>query len=65
MGNGHVKRANRTIQWLLRTLNNNEKKKWPIHIDKLIHAYNNTPHCSTGYTPLYLIFRRKYKLPIK
>ena len=51
MGNGQVERANRTIQGLLRTLNTNEKKKWPMHIDKLIHAYNNTPHCSTGYTP--------------
>ena len=65
MGNGQVKRANRTIQGLLRTLNTNEKKKWPMHIDKLIHAYNNTPHCSTGYTPFYLMFLREDKLPIE
>ena len=32
MGNGQVERSNRTIQGLLRTLNTNEKKKWPMHI---------------------------------
>ena len=41
MGNGQVERANRIIQGLL--LNSNEKKKWPMHINKLVHAYNNTP----------------------
>ena len=42
MGNGQVERANRIIQGLLRTLKSIENKKWPMHIDKLIHAYNNT-----------------------
>ena len=65
MGNGQVERANRTKQGLLRTLNTNEKKKWPMHIDKLIHAYNNTSNCSTGYIPLYLMFLREDKLPIE
>ena len=65
MGNGHIERANRTIEGLLRRLNSNEKKKWLIHIDKIIHAYNNTSHCSTGYTPFYLMFLREDKLPIE
>ena len=36
-----------------------------IYVDKLIHVYNNTPHCSTGYTPFHLMFLREDKLPIE
>ena len=42
-----------------------KRKKWPMYIDKLIHAHNNTPHCSTGYTPFYLMFPSENKLPIE
>ena len=45
--------------------NSNEKKKLTMHIDKVIHAYNNTPHCSTEYTPFYLMFLREDKLQIE
>ena len=63
-GNGQCERMNRSILNLLRTLCEAEKKKWPLHLSKIIHAYNSTPHASTGYSPFYLMFAREENLPI-
>ena len=63
-GNGQCERMNRSILNLLRTLCEAEKKKWPLHLSKIIHAYNSTPHASTGYSPFYLMFDHEENLPI-
>jgi hypothetical protein len=49
---------------LLRTLEKEQKKRWPEHIQELTFLYNCTPHTSTGYSPYYLFFGRNPKLPI-
>ena len=56
--NGQCERMNRSIINMLRTFGEEEKSKWPIHLPKLVHAYNSTPHATTGYTPFVLMFGR-------
>ena len=59
MGNGQVERFNRTLLGLIRTLSREERGKWSIHLNKLIHSYNTMPHTSTGYSPFYLMLIEK------
>ena len=41
-----------------------KRKKWPAHIGSIIIAYNSTRSLVTGYSPYYLMFRRRPQLPI-
>ena len=63
-GNGQCERMHRSIINLLRTLNQNDKSRWTIHLPKLIHAYNVTLHASTGFTPFFMMFGREKNLPV-
>ena len=41
-----------------------KRKKWPAHIGSIIIAYNSTRSLVTGYSPYYLMFGRRPRLPI-
>ena len=63
-GNGMTERFNRTLLSMLGTLEAKEKINWALHVETLTHAYNDTRHESTCYTPYYLMFLRHPKLPV-
>ena len=63
-GNGQCERFNRTMHNLLRCLEDSEKRRWPEHIREMCFVYNSTPHASTGFSPLFLYFGMKPRLPI-
>ena len=63
-GNGAAERMNRTLLGMLRTLPESQKSQWHKKINKCLFAYNATRHESTGYSPFFLMFGRKPKLPL-
>ncbi len=63
-GDGATERMNRTLLNMLRTLDDVQKQDWKSHLNKVLHAYNTTPHSSTGFSPYFLMFGRKPILPI-
>ena len=63
-GNGQVERFNQTLLNMLGTLEDDQKRKWRLHVGPLVHAYNCTKHTSTGMSPYFLMFGREPRLPI-
>lgn len=63
-GNRQVKRFNRTLLSMLRTLEDKEKDDWKESLAKVVHAYKCTKSEATGFAPYYLIFRHSPRLPI-
>jgi transposase InsO family protein len=64
MGNGQCERFNQTLISMLGTLQDDQKSDWKSYVPSLVHAYNVTPHTSTGYSPYYLMFGRQPKLAV-
>ena len=62
--NGSAERVHQTLQRMIGKLDPEKRRKWPAHIGSIIIAYNSTRSLVTGYSPYYLIFRRRPRLPI-
>lgn len=63
-GNGACERMNQTILMLLNSLTPAEQCRWSQYLPELVHAYNNTPHSTTGLAPFYVLFGRHARLPV-
>jgi transposase InsO family protein len=62
--NGQVERFNRTLINMLGTLETDKKDGWPDYLNALTHAYNCTRTQVTGYSPYFLMYGRRPKLPV-
>ena len=62
--NGQVERMNQTIIRMIGKLAEDKKACWSEHLPELLSAYNGTRSAVTGYSPYYLLFGRKNRMPV-
>ena len=62
--NGQVERMNQTIIRMISKLEEDKKACWSKHLPELLLAYNATCSAVTGYSPYYLLFSRRSRIPV-
>ena len=62
--NSQVKHMNQTIIHMIGKLEEDRKACWSEHLPELLLAYNATHSAVTGYSPYYLLFGRKPRIPV-
>ena len=62
--NGLVERSHQTIMRMMRKLGEDKKANWPGHLAEIMHTYNATRSIVMGYSPHYLMFGWRPRLPV-
>ena len=62
--NGQVERMNQMIIHMIRKLEEDKKACWSKHLPKLLLTYNATCPTVMGYSPYYLLFGRRSRIPV-
>ena len=62
--NGQVECMNQTIIRMIGKLEEDRKACWSEHLPELLLAYNATCSAVTGYSPYYLLFGRRPRIPV-
>ena len=62
--NGQVERMNQTIIRMIGKLEEDKKACWSKHLPELLMAYNATRSAVTRYSPYYLLFSRRPRIPV-
>ena len=62
--NGSAERVHQTLQRMIGKLDLEKRRKWPKHIGSVLIAYNATRSQVTGYSPYFLMFGRRPRLPV-
>ena len=62
--NRSAERVHQTLQRMIGKLDPEKRRKWPKHIGSVLIAYNATRSQVTGYSPYFLMFRRRPQLPV-
>ena len=62
--NGQVERMNQTIIRMIGKLEAEKKACWSEHLLELLMAYNATCSAVTRYSPYYLLFGRRPRIPV-
>src|SRR5712664_1522209 len=61
---GQTEILNQTLEVAIRAFINYERDNWSTLLTRISHAYNNTPHTTTGYSPSHLLYGFKPKEPL-
>ena len=62
--NGQVEWMNQTIIRMIGKLEQDKKARWTEHLPEMLAAYNGTRSVVTGYSPYFLLFCRKARMPV-
>ena len=62
--NGQVEWMNQTIIRMIGKLEQDKKACWSEHVPEMLSAYNGTRSAVTGYSPYFLLFGRKARMPV-
>ena len=62
--NSVVERAHQTLRRMIGKMDPEKRSKWPSHLGSVIIAYNATRSLVTGFSPYFLMFGRRPRLPI-
>ena len=62
--NGQVERMNQTIIHMIGQLEQDKKARWSEHLPEMLSAYNGTHSTVTSYSPYFLLFGRKARMPV-
>ena len=62
--NGSAERVHQTLQRMICKLDLEKRWKWPEHIGSMLIAYNATLSQVTGYSPYFLMFGQRPRLPV-
>ena len=62
--NGLVERSHQTIMQMIRKLGEDKKADWPGYLAEIVQAYNATHSVMTRYSPHYLMFGCRPRLPV-
>ena len=59
-----MERSHQTIMEMIGKLGEDKKADWPGHLAERVHAYNAIQSAMTGYSPHYLMFGCRPRLPV-
>ena len=62
--NGQVERMNQMIIRMISKLEQDKKACWSEHLPEMLAACNGTHSAVTGYSPYFLLFGRKSRMPV-
>ena len=62
--NGQVERMNQMIIRMIGKMEEDRKACWSEYLPELLLAYNATSSAVTGYSPYYLLFGRRPRIPV-
>jgi hypothetical protein len=64
-GNGICERMHKLLIDMLSHFVRKDAKDWDLFVPYAVMAYRSMPHCSTKYSPYYLVYGRDMRLPIE
>ena len=62
--NSAVERVHQTLRRMIAKMDPDKRVKWPSHLGPILIAYNATRSLITGYSPYFLMFGHRPRLPV-
>ena len=62
--NGTIERVHQTLRRMIAKMDPDKRAKWPSHLGPILIASNATRSLITGYSPYFLMFGHRPRLPV-